>query len=376
MNTTTTITEATQLPEAQHSWQWQLRHALRTERDLAAFLSASADERVAIEQCSQGLHLLIPPYYASLIDPHDPRCPIRLQCVPRSVESVRVDGDLSDPLGECCHQVAPHLIRRYPDRALLVTTAACAVHCRFCTRSRVVGVHRGLVPLNQLEPAFNWLQQHPDVSDLLLSGGDPLVASTRRIDALLTRARAVPSLGVIRIGTRVPVVLPMRIDEPLLAVLRRHQPLWIMTHFNHPKELTPQSRHAVEALADAGLPVMNQTVLLRGVNDAPEVLEALFRGLVRSRVRPYYLLHADAVGGTAHLRTKLADSIAIFGALQGRLSGIALPKLIVDTPGGKGKVPVGPPTIVAQQAGRTTLRTYRGEHVDVIDPVLPPSYED
>ncbi|MCU0694159.1 MAG: KamA family radical SAM protein, partial [Polyangiaceae bacterium] len=283
-------------------------------------------------------------------------------------EAVRVPGDLHDPLGEVGHEVVPGLVRRYPDRALLIVSAACAVHCRFCTRSRVTRIRRGATRWSQLDPALQWLREHPDVRELLLSGGDPLIASTQRIHELLTRVRAVPSIEVIRIGTRVPAVLPMRIEPELIDVLRAHGPIWIMTHFNHPRELTAQACQALSLLADGGLPVMNQTVLLRGVNDNAEVLSELCRGLVRQRVRPYYLLHADVVEGTAHLRTRLDDSIGIFSKLQGTLSGIALPKLMVDTPGGHGKVPVGPETIVGRAPGRTTLVTYRGEHVDVIDP--------
>ena len=312
--------------------------------------------------------MLIPPYYLGLCDPEDPHCPIRRQCVPHAAESRRVAGDLLDPLGEQDHEVAPRLVRRYPDRALLLVTSSCAVHCRFCTRSRMVRVEEGFVPQGALEPALRWLHQHPEVREVLVSGGDPLVASTRRLSTLLSRLREIPSIEVIRIGTRVPVVLPMRIDTELVKMLRRHQPIWIMTHFNHEKELTTQSTEALERLVDAGLPVMNQTVLLRGVNDHEQDLASLFRGLVRRRVRPYYLLHADVIEGTSHLRTSLARSIEIFGRLQGRLSGIALPKLVVDTPGGRGKVPVGPETIVSTQPGRTVLRTYLGEEVTVLDP--------
>ena len=315
-----------------------------------------------------GMPLLIPPYYLSLMDQGDPSCPIRRQCVPHDAESRCVPGDLGDPLGEQAYEVAPYLVRRYPDRVLLLATSTCAVHCRFCTRSRWVGKREGYVSLRALEPAFQWLERHPEIREVLVSGGDPLVASTERIDALLCRIRSIDSVEVIRIGTRVPVVLPMRVDDELVSMLRSHHPLWLMTHFNHPRELSEWSCGALRRLVDAGIPVMNQTVLLRGINDNADTLTSLFRGLVRERVRPYYLLHADAVVGTGHLRTSLAKSIELYGQLQGRLSGIAVPRLMVDTPGGHGKVPVGPNTVVHMGDGRTVLRTFRRDHVTVIDP--------
>jgi len=321
-----------------------------------------------VAEARVGMPLLVTPYYLSLIDPEDPTCPIRRQCVPQVAESHCVRGDLVDPLGEVAHEVAPQLVRRYPDRALLLVTSTCAVHCRFCTRSRWVGKKEGYVPLTTLEPAFRWLQAHPEVREVLVSGGDPLVGSTGRLEGLLRAIKRIGTVDVIRIGTRVPVVLPMRVDDALVRMLRCYQPLWVMTHFNHPRELTDLSRAALCRLADAGIPVMNQTVLLRGVNDSDETLAALFRGLVRERVRPYYLLHADAVVGTGHLRTSMETSLALYARLQGRLSGIAVPRLMVDLPGGMGKVAVGPETIVSRKPGRTVFRSVGGENVTVFDP--------
>lgn len=238
----------------------------------------------------------------------------------------------------------------------------------------MVGTEEGYVPIAALEPAFRWLEGHPEVREVLVSGGDPLVASTARLDGLLGRIRRITSIEVLRIGTRVPAVLPMRVDDELVSMLRGHQPVWVMTHFNHPRELTELSRAALRKLVDGGLPVMNQTVLLRGVNDDEDVLAALFRGLVRERVRPYYLLHADVMEGTGHLRTSLARSIEVHGRLQGKISGLAVPRLMVDTPGGRGKVPVGAATMVSMGQGRTVLRTYRGEEVTVLDPGEPSGY--
>jgi lysine 2,3-aminomutase len=259
-------------------------------------------------------------------------------------------------------------VQRYPDRVLLLATDRCAVYCRFCTRSRMVGNGDGAVSIDALQPALAWIEAHPEVRDVIVSGGDPLAMATERIVRLVAAIRAIASVETIRLATRVPVTLPMRVTSELTDALRPYHPLWVMTHFNHPKELTPESRAACERLADAGFPVMNQTVLLAGINDDASVLESLFRGLVRVRVRPYYLLQADPVRGTSHLRTPLDRGIRLMGELQGRLSGIALPKLICDTPGGRGKVPIGRDYIVARAPGKTTLETFRGEHVDYVDP--------
>jgi lysine 2,3-aminomutase len=352
-----------------NEWQAQLRASARSAGDLAERLDLTPDELEGARRAeSDGLPIAITPYYLSLCDRHDPSCPIRLQCVPRALESREVPGDMADPLGEVEHEVAPHLVRRYPDRVLLLATDRCAVYCRFCTRSRIVGDGGGPAPLERLEPAFEWIAAHPEIRDVIVSGGDPLAMATDRIDRLLARIRAIPSVETIRLATRVPVTLPMRITSELLEALRRHHPVWVMTHFNHPKELTPESIGACTRLADAGFPVMNQSVLLAGVNDDADVLETLFRGLVRARVRPYYLLQTDPVRGTSHLRTPLARGIAIMEKLQGRLSGIALPKLICDTPGGRGKVPLTPDYVVSREPGRTVLRTFRGEEVAYVDP--------
>lgn len=350
-------------------WRWQLRHAVGSVEALAQALPLTARElEGAALAARRGLPIRITPYYLSLVDPADPACPIRRQCVPDASEADVAPGDLVDPLGEVAHEVAPHLVQRYPDRALLLATDRCAVYCRFCTRSRMVGGGEGAVALDELKPALEWLGRNPAVRDVILSGGDPLAMSTERIERLVAAVRSVPTVETIRLATRVPVTLPMRITRELVRALRPHHPLWVMTHFNHPKELTATAMRACTRLADAGFPVMNQTVLLAGVNDDEGVLEGLFRGLVRARVRPYYLLQADPVRGSAHLRTRLSRGIDLMEKLQGRLSGIALPKLICDTPGGLGKVPIGPQYIVARSQGRTTLRTFRGEEVDYIDP--------
>lgn len=351
-------------------WRWQAQNAVTDLVGLERALRLSDDERRGtLRAMAEGFPVSLTPYYLSLCDPHDPDCPIRRQSVPRADEATPSPGDLEDPLGEVAHEVAPHLIRRYPDRVLLIATDRCGVYCRFCTRSRIVGDGGGARAMTALEPAFAWIEAHPEVHDVIVSGGDPFLMSTGRIERLLSRLATIPHVDYVRLATRTPVTLPQRITEELCAAVRdRHPSCWVMTHFNHPKELTDASRLACARLADAGLPVMNQTVLLRGVNDSPETLETLFRGLVRARVRPYYLLQMDPVRGTGHLRTPLRRGVELMEALQGRVSGIALPKFIVDTPGGRGKVPLGPNYLISHENGVTELETFRGERVHYHDP--------
>jgi lysine 2,3-aminomutase len=364
-------TPLTFLPSADPSadWRWQLRHSVRTSDELRDVIALTDSELTGARAAERsGFPISITPYYLGLIDRSDPACPIRRQVVPLQDETRVTKGDLLDPLGEEAHEVAPDLIRRYPDRALLFVSDRCAVYCRFCTRSRLVGAGGGARSLERLAPAHAYIRAHPEVRDVIVSGGDPFVMATDRLAGIVHALRQIASVETIRLATRVPVVLPQRITEELLAALAPHHPLWVMTHFNHPRELTPEARAACRRLADAGFPVMNHTVLLRGVNDRVDVLTELFRGLVRERVRPYYLLQADPVRGTGHLRTPLAVGARLMGELQGRLSGIAIPKLIVDTPGGFGKVPVGPDFVVERGPGRTRFRTPRGELVDYFDP--------
>ncbi len=357
-------------PERWRDWRWQAQNAVTNLQGLDKALSLTDAERIGAARAqAAGMPISITPYYLALCDPDDPDCPIRLQCVPRAEEAIVVRGDLRDPLGEEAHEVAPHLVRRYADRVLLIATDRCGVYCRFCTRSRLVGDGGGARSLTALEPAFTWIETHAEVREVIVSGGDPCVMSTERLARLLRRLRAIDHVEYVRLATRAPVTLPQRITGELCAAIRESfEATWVMTHFNHPKELTEESRGACARLVDAGLPVMNQTVLLSGVNDSAETLEILFRGLVRSRVRPYYLLQMDPVAGTGHLRTPLRRGIELMASLQGRVSGIALPKLIVDTPGGLGKVPIGPSYVISEHEGVTVLETFRGDLVEYYDP--------
>lgn len=351
------------------TWKHELQNTLRSADALRSALQLTPEEyTAALRAEEQGFPIAVTPHYLSLMDRQDPACPLRRQVVPATEEGQAGRGDLRDPLGEEAHEVAPELIQRYPDRALLLVSDRCAVYCRFCTRSRMVGQGGGPRSLERLGPALAYLQAHPQVRDVIVSGGDPLAMSTARLVSIIERLRAIPSVETIRLATRVPVVLPARITSELLAALRPHHPLWVMTHFNHPRELDERAGAALERLSDAGFPVMNQTVLLRGVNDDAALLTELFRALVRRRARPYYLLQMDPVSGTSHLRTPVQVGIDIMEQLQGRLSGIALPKLIMDTPGGWGKIPLGPDYVLSRGAGVTRVRTPRGVTVDYFDP--------
>lgn len=349
-------------------WRWQLRHAIRSPEGLARAFRLDAAETARVAMAAQrGMPLLVTPHLLSLADPSDPSCPIRRQFVPSAEEGRAAPGDLRDPLGEEAHEVAPGLIRRYPDRALMLVTDRCASYCRFCTRGRWVARGGGPRPPARSALALRYLAEHPEVKDVILSGGDPLVMSTARILDWVATLRAIPSVETIRIATRTLGVLPQRITSELVTALRPHHPIWVMTHFNHPRELDAEARAACRRLADAGFPVMNQSVLLRGVNDRAEVLTELCRALVRERVRPYYLLQMDPIRGSGHLRTSVEVGRRLMGELQGKLSGIALPRFIVDTPGGHGKVPVAPDFVVSRAPGVTRFRAPDGELIDYFD---------
>ncbi len=306
----------------------------------------------------------ITPYYFSLIDRGHPHCPVRMQVIPRARELTIEEGDLVDPLGEDAHSPATGIFHRYPDRCLLLAVDRCAIYCRHCNRRRLVGQEESPISRQDLDQAIGYIRRTPAIRDVLISGGDPLTLSTDRLEDIVARVRAIPHVEIIRIGTRVPVVLPMRIDDELCAMLRRYHPLYINTHFNHPKELTPLARAACERLADAGIPLGNQTVLLRGVNSSTRVMRKLFTELLKVRVRPYYLFQGDVAAGTSHLRTSVETGIEIMQNLRGWISGLAIPHLVIDTPGGMGKVSIGPDYVVARGADKWTLRNYEGRLVD------------
>jgi lysine 2,3-aminomutase len=355
--------------EAASDWRWQARNAITSLAALETQVKLTPSEREGVLRAErEGFPLSITPYYLGLVDRDDPHCPVRRQCIPVADEAVEVPGDLRDPLGEEAHEAAPHLVQRYPDRVLLLATDHCGVYCRFCTRSRMVGGGTGARSMASLEPAFDYIEAHPEIHDVIVSGGDPGLLNSSRIAEMLSRLARIEHVLYVRFATRVPVTLPARVTDDFVNALRAHPSVWLMTHFNHPKELSSEARAACARLADGGIPVMNQSVLLRGINDDAATLEALFRGLVRARVRPYYLLQADPVRGTGHLRTPLRKGMELMQSLTGRVSGIALPRFIVDTPHGRGKVPILANAIVSECNGQTTLRTFRGEEVTYVDP--------
>ena len=346
-------------------WRWQLRRALTTPEALAALVPLTDAERRGLDLAAErGVRVAVTPYYASLVDPAHPSCPVRIQAIPTAAEFDPVEGDLRDPLGEDVRRPARALVHRYPDRALLLATDRCAVYCRHCTRRRLTFTGDGALSREDLDRAVEYLRARPAIRDVIVSGGDPLVLDDDRLDALLSAVRTVPHVKVVRVATRAPVVLPMRIDRRLAALLRRHAPLFVVTHFNHPKECTAEARAACETLVDAGVPVENQSVLLRGVNSSPRILRDLFETLLEWRVRPYYLHQGDLAEGTGHLRTPVEAGIEILEALRGTTSGLAIPHLALDLPGGGGKVTLQPDYRLARPAaaGRGAwFRNGRGE---------------
>jgi len=348
-------------------WRWQLGHMLTTADELALAVTLSPDEHAGLAASASLFRTGITPYYASLMDPVHASCPIRLQAIPRPAEADIRDEELRDPLGEDTHNPAPSIVHKYPDRVLFLVVDRCGIYCRHCNRRRLVGGDEPPTTA-ELEAGLDYIANTPRIRDVLLSGGDPLLLSTRRLGHLLSRLRAIPHVETIRIGTRLPVVCPMRIDDELCSMLRRHHPLFINTHFNHAKELTPEARAACERLVDAGIPVGNQTVLLRGINSSVTALRALMRGLLRSRVKPYYLFQGDTVIGTDHMRTPVEAAQELYKGLRGWMNGMAVPMLVLDAPGGGGKVPIVPNYIEDIDRERVIVSTYRGTRITYPQP--------
>jgi lysine 2,3-aminomutase len=353
------VHEADVAPEQWGDWRWQLRNMATDAAGLARFVDLTDDERAGLAASPGLFRVGATPYYASLMDPDDPRCPIRRQAIPSVAELDVAPAELRDPLGEETHAPAPSVFHKYPDRVLLYAVDRCAIYCRHCNRRRIVG---GDDPptSSELAAGIDYIRRTRRIRDVLISGGDPLLLPSRKLGAILDQLRAIDHVEIIRIGSRMPVVCPMRIDDELCDVLRRNHPVFINTHFNHPKEITPAARAACERLVDAGVPVGNQAVLLRGVNSSVRCLRALMRGLLRMRVRPYYLFQGDTVVGTDHLRTRVEDAIELMDGLRGWMTGMGVPHLVIDAPGGGGKIPIGPDYLVDVDDDWATLRNYRG----------------
>ena len=315
-------------------WPWQMRERVRDARALARFVEPTDDEVAAIERLADRFHFVITPYYASLMDPEDPDCPIRRQVVPRTAEQDDPVG-VADPLDEVAHSPVKNVIRVYPDRIAFCVNNECALYCRYCLRKRMVGDEEWTMKKRELEVALDWIRETAEIRDVLLTGGDPLVFSDDRLGWLLAELRTIPHVEIIRLGTRLPVTLPFRVTDDLCRLLADHHPIWVNTHFNHPRELTPEAAHACDRLTRAGIPVGNQSVLLAGINDDAVTMKQLCEGLVKLRVRPYYCYQAQLLEGTAHFRVPIERGVDVFRELRGRTSGFAIPQYVLDTPYGK-----------------------------------------
>lgn len=352
-----------------------MRHRITTLEQLERLLPALApEERAGTDLVAAKLSMGITPYFFNLIDLSDPLCPIRRQVVPRLEETDRAPWELTDPCGEDRHSPVPGLVHRYPDRVLFLVTNRCASYCRYCTRSRLVSNASGYGFHPDFERQLDYIARTPQVRDVLLSGGDPLVFSDDKLEDLLNRLRAIPHVEFLRIGTRIPIFLPQRITPDLCGMLRRFHPLFVSIHSNHPHELTIEAREALGRLADAGIPLGNQSVLLRGINDSVEVMRAHVQKLLLCRVRPYYLYQCDLIAGSAHFRTSVQKGLEIIEGLRGYTTGYAVPTFAIDAPGGGGKVPVSPDYVLSRNAERVVIRNYEGrifEYPEALDCAAP-----
>lgn len=344
-----------------NDWHWQMRNRLRSLEQLQRILQLSDDERHALEVGGAMLPVGITPYYASLLDRVNSAQPLRRSVVPTTAEFFRGPGEADDPLGEDRHSPVPGLVHRYPDRVLLLAHDFCSTYCRYCTRSRVVG-HGEIVPSQtRLELALDYIRSRPQVRDVLVSGGDPLAMSEERLDWLLGSLRQIPHVEFVRLGTKMPAVLPQRITPQLCRMLRKHHPLWMSLHFIHPDECTPESYQACSRLADAGIPLGSQTVLLAGVNDDVETMKQLVHKLLLMRVRPYYLYQCDPISGSSHFRTPVSKGLEIIQGLRGHTTGYAVPNYVIDAPGGGGKIPLMPDNVIGREGDDLLLRNYEGQ---------------
>ena len=351
------------VPESDwNDWHWQLKHRITSVEQLQRFMPTLTPEEFAgTTLANHKLALAITPYFFNLIDPTDELCPIRWQVIPRIEETHTASWEMSDPCGEDSHSPVPGLVHRYPDRVLFLVTDRCASYCRYCTRSRMVSNATGYDFHPEFDRQIDYIRRHEEIRDVLLSGGDPLLFSDDKLDQLLRRLREIPHVEFLRIGTRIPIFLPQRITPALCAMLRKHHPLFVSIHSNHPRELTTEVREALGRLADAGIPLGNQSVLLRNVNDTAEVAMAHVQKLLMCRVKPYYLYQCDLIAGSAHLRSSVGTGLKIMEQLRGHTTGYAVPQYVIDAPGGGGKVPVNPDYVLSRNADRVVIRNYEGK---------------
>ena len=342
-------------------WHWQLKHRVCVKDELAQIIKLTPDEEEGIKKASGRLSMAVTPYWATLIDPEDPNCPLRRQAIPTVMESIVGPHEMVDPCAEDRDSPAPHLVHRYPDRVLLLATEHCAMYCRHCTRRRLVGDHQEVNSVSRFDAAIDYIKSNKKIRDVLISGGDPFILEDEDIENLIQKIRSISHVEFLRIGTRVPVTLPQRITEKFVNMLKKYSPIWVSVHFNHPKEITKRCKIACDMLADAGIPLGSQSVLLKGINDRPYIMKKLVQELLQIRVRPYYIYQCDPVRGTQHFRTPVAVGINIMEKLRGHTSGYAVPTYVIDGPGGGGKIPVGPNYILSQAKGKYVLRNYKGK---------------
>ncbi len=342
------------------NWKWQLKNRLTTVEQIEQYLELSPQERAGCYFSGRKLALAITPYFFNLIDRDDPNCPIRRQIIPREEEMETSPEELLDPVGEEGSMAVKGIVHRYPDRVLFLVTDRCASYCRYCTRSRLVSNAQDYNFHPEFESGLKYIEEHPEIRDVLLSGGDPLLLSEKKLDYLLGRLRAIPHVEFIRIGSRIPVFLPQRITPELCETLKKHGPIWMSIHVNHPRECTEELRQATERLAYAGVPIGNQSVLLKGVNDNIETMKSLVHRLLMMRVRPYYLYQCDLITGSAHLRTDVRSGIKLIQQLRGNTTGYAVPQYVIDAPGGGGKVPINPEYVKKITDSEVVMRNYEG----------------
>jgi lysine 2,3-aminomutase len=345
-----------------NDWKWQLKNRVTTVEQLQKLIPNLAPEELAgAKLANTKLAMAITPHFFSLIDVEDVNCPIRRQVIPREEETHTAAWEMSDPCGEDSHSPVSGLVHRYPDRVLFLVTDRCASYCRYCTRARLVSNATGYDFHAEFDKQLDYIRKTPQIRDVLLSGGDPLLFSDEKLEYLLSQLRAIPHVEFIRIGTRIPIFLPQRITAELCAMLKQYHPLFISVHSNHPRELTTEVRDALGRLADAGIPLGNQSVMLKHVNDSPEIMKAHVQKLLMCRVRPYYIYQCDLIAGSAHLRTSVRRGLEIMEQLRGHTTGYAVPQYVIDAPGGGGKVPVNPGYVLSHNADRVVIRNFEGK---------------
>ena len=355
--------------EKWNDWHWQYENRITTVGQLSEILTLSKKQKDELDKCLEEYKMAITPYYLSLIDKSDNNDPIKLQAIPRIEELKIVDEDQNDPLHEESDSPCVGLTHRYPDRVLFLVTNQCSMYCRHCTRRRFAGQIDKCLTEKQIENAINYIKNHPEIRDVLISGGDPLTLSDEKLDDLLFKLRSIKHIEILRIGTRIPVVMPQRITPKLCNILKKYHPLWINVHFNHPKEITNESQVACSMLIDSGIPLGNQSVLLSGVNDCISIMNDLVHKLVKNRIRPYYIYQCDLSTGISHFRTSVSKGIEIIEGLQGHTTGFAVPTYVIDAPGGGGKIPISPNRIVSQGYREYVLRNFEGKLYSYIEPV-------